>query len=190
MRAQDEPTVKEEKSRSGRAQNEPPAGDHPLDLSPTGSQMAASRSRPPCAMVKMLRAERPRARPSEPWWHPPYHTPPAGSSGRWLIVENFVVRVHCKFRYQRCHPIHSSYPLRDEQVLTGRRVTIKYIAGEQPGRPSTTKSRAAGLATPSWSSEILPEMLRWQATMWVNAELVSGLEGRKRCHHISMCPRT
>ena len=39
-------------------------------------------------------------------------------------------------RYQRCHPIHSSYPLRDEQILTGRRVTIKYIGGEQPGRPS------------------------------------------------------
>ena len=39
-------------------------------------------------------------------------------------------------RYQRCHPIHSSYPLRDEQVLTGRRVTIKYIVGEQPGRPT------------------------------------------------------
>ena len=39
-------------------------------------------------------------------------------------------------RYQRCHPIHSSYPLRDEQILTGRRMTIKYIGGEQPGRPS------------------------------------------------------
>ena len=86
--------------------------------------------------MKMLRAERPRARPSEPWWHPPYHAPPVGSSDRWLIVGNFVVRVHCKYRYQRCHPIHSFYPLRDEQALTGRRATIKYIAGEQPGRPS------------------------------------------------------
>ena len=47
-----------------------------------------------------------------------------------------MVRIHCKLRYQRCHPIHSSYPLRDEQVLTGRRVTIKYLNGEQPGRPT------------------------------------------------------
>ena len=47
-----------------------------------------------------------------------------------------MVRIHCKMRYQRRHPIHSSYPLRDEQALTGRRVTIKYIGGEQPGRPT------------------------------------------------------
>ena len=79
-------------------------------------------------MVKMMRAERPRARP--PNSHPPFHQPPVGSTDRWMIVENFVVRVHCKLRYQRCHPIHSSYPLRDEQVLMGRRVTIKYIAAE------------------------------------------------------------
>ena len=131
-------TAQEEKKRSGRARNKPPAGNHPLHNSPEGSRDAASSSCRPRAMVKMMKVERPRARPHEPWWHPPFDKPPVGFSDRWMVVENFVVRIHCKLRYQRCHPIHSdsSYPLRDEQVLTGRRVTIKYLNGEQPGRPT------------------------------------------------------
>ena len=152
MRARNEPMVEDtkEKKRSdqtrrkvARAQNEPARGTHPPDSSPTGSRQGQSGDQKttmrPRAMVRMLQADDggpPRAQPHEPWWHPPFHVPPTGTTDRWQVVENFVVRVHCKMRYQNCHPFHSSYPLRDEQILTGRRVTIKYIGGEQPGRPS------------------------------------------------------
>ena len=116
-----------------------PASPTVARRAPREVRVVTKRPPRPRAMVKMTQADDggpPRARPHEPWWHPPFHVPPTGTTDRWQVVENFVVRVHCKMRYQRCHPIHSSYPLRDEQILTGRRVTIKYIGGEQPGRPS------------------------------------------------------
>ena len=119
MRARNEPMVEDakEKKRSdqtrrkvARAQNEPGRGTHPPDSSPTGSrqgqggdQKTTARLR---AMVKMMQADDggpPRARPHEPWWHPPFHVPPTGTTDRWQVLENFVVRVHCKMRYQRCH---------------------------------------------------------------------------------------
>ena len=143
MRARNEPMVGDAKEktrsdqtkrRAARAQNEPAGEPNPPNCSPEGSHGGSSGDQittaRPRAMVKMMRADDdgpPRARPREPWWHPPFHVPPTGTTDRWQVVENFVVRVHRKMRYQRRHPIHSSYPLRDEQVLTGSRVTIKYI---------------------------------------------------------------
>ena len=81
-----EPRVQEEEKRSGRARNKPPAGNHPLHSSPEGSRDAASSSCRPRAIVKMMKVERPRARPHEPWWHPPFDKPPVGSSDRWMVV--------------------------------------------------------------------------------------------------------
>ena len=180
-----------------RAQNEPARGTHPPDSSPTGSRQGQSGDHKattrPRAMVRMLQADDggpPRARPHEPWWHPPFHVPPTGTTDRWQVVENFVARVHCKMRYQRCHPIHSSYPLRDEQILTGRRVTIKYIGGEQPGRPSedswiepsTRESRMNNKIEGRWMAKHSLNCTarrmeqKQRATMWAQGQLGSGLD--------------
>ena len=85
-----------------RAQNEPARESHPPDNSAQGSHEGSSGGQNttarPRAMVKMTRADDdgpPRARPHEPWWRPPFHVPPTGTTDRWQVVENFVVRVHC-----------------------------------------------------------------------------------------------